>query len=230
MADRRVMVAMPSYDGRLDVDTLFTITDLQGACLQRGWGFGLTTSTATAPISVARSLMCQDFLRSDATDLFFIDADIACDRRSMIRMIEHPVDLVLGIYPERHPGRTYTLLGLDDGTHLERDPKHGLVEIQGAGCGFMRIRRVVLELMNAAYDEADDYYVPNMDIHVRMLFKTIIGKELTCSEDINFCLTWRKLGGQVWFDPDLTISHSGRASFSANFWKDFAVPNGLVTA
>lgn len=226
---RRALVCIPCYDGRVDINTLMAVHDFQSGCVQRGWGSGLTLCPNVAPISVARSHLCQEFLESDATDLFFLDADMGCERGAMVRMIEHPVDVVLASYPERHPHRSYTLLGLEDGS-FKKDLETGLVEIQGGPAGFMRIKRPVIELMMAARNTDDDYLVPNMDIHIPMLFKTIIGRSLTCSEDINFCRTWRSLGGKVWLDPDIKLTHSGRITYEANFWKDYAVPNGLAAA
>lgn len=228
MREHKVMVGIPSYDGRMDVNTLFTITNFQVECMQRGWGFGLTNACMISPISIARSVICRDFLRSSATDLFFIDADISCDPGYMSKMVQHPVDIVLGVYPERHLNGLYTVLGLHDGS-FKRDPETGLVEIQGGPAGFMRIRRHVIEMMTAMRDETKDYLGNDKSI-IPMIFETIIGSKLSCSEDINFCRRWRELGGTVWCDPDIDIHHTGRASFCSNFWKDFIVPKKLETA
>jgi hypothetical protein len=40
-------------------------------------------------------------------------------------------------------------------------------------------------------------------------------------EDMDFCLKWGEMGGQVWFDPDLTLHHIGKAKYSSNFWQSY---------
>jgi hypothetical protein len=224
--ERRIFVAMPSYDGRMDVNTCFTIAHFQFECATRGWGFALNTAVDVAPISVARSQLCMNFMATAATDLFFLDADVACQPGAMSRMVEHPVDYVLGVYPTRQMDHSYAVMGLEDG-RLTRDAEHGLVEIQAGPSGFMRVRRHVIEKMldNIHYD--DWFVIPAEGVRIPMLFKPIIGRKFTCSEDMYFGRRWRELGGKVWVDPELTLDHSGHANRSANFWKDYVLPNQL---
>lgn len=230
--ERRVIVAMPSYDGRMDVNTCFTISQFQQECDDRGWGFGLMFASYIAPIEVARSSLATDFLRVEvnghgATDMFFLDADVACDAKEMVKLVEHPVDFVFGVYAERHLNKTYTALALDSG--LKRDPDTGLVEMQGGTAGFMRLRRVVLETMMQHLDPNDCYRVATQDVKIPMLFKSTHTYKRTSSEDIGFGRRWRELGGRVWMDPDLNLEHTGRASFCSNFLKDYLLPNKLLS-
>lgn len=223
---RKVVVAMPSYDGRMDVNTCYTISQFQQKCDELGWGFGLIFATYMAPIEVARSNLCVDFLRSDFTDLFFLDADVACDAKEMVKLIEHPVDFVFGVYAERHLGKSYTALALDEG--LRRDPDTGLVEMQGGTAGFLRVRRHVIETMMQHLDPNDCFRVVNQDVKIPMLFKSTHTYKRTSSEDIGFGRRWRELGGKVWMDPDVNLEHTGRASFCSNFLNDYLLPNKLL--
>ena len=106
----------------------------------------------------------------------------------------------------------------------------GLVEINDGGTGFMCIKRSVIEKMIEAYPETE--YVKesallineNDDKRRWALFDTGIddGKRYL-SEDYMFCRRWQKLGGKVWLDPEVILTHMGTYAFEGQkFFKHTA--------
>ncbi len=49
------------------------------------------------------------------------------------------------------------------------------------------------------------------------VFQTGIGLDgKWWGEDYAFCHKWQALGGQIWIDPDILFTHSGRNSWTAS--------------
>ncbi|MFT8897805.1 MAG: hypothetical protein ABF968_12730 [Acetobacter sp.] len=113
---------------------------------------------------------------------------------------------------EQHPG---------DGTDT------GLVKAGYAGTGFMLISRQVVQRMIEAYPETrykridapvgqDNSAAVETDAYA--LFDCMIDPETGTylSEDFTFCKRWRDLGGEVWLDTGLKLSHTGASTFTGD--------------
>lgn len=151
-------------------------------------------------IDFARETMARDFLLSDYTDLVFIDDDIGWDVGGLLKMLTRDVDIVGAICPRRKdtPEWNVNLLRDAEGKRIEQD---GMLECAYIGTALMRIRRCVIERMKRCFDagyEGAGY----------------IG------EDAWFCREWRGMGGRIWAEPDITITHTGLKSWSGNYRRD----------
>lgn len=99
--------------------------------------------------------------------------------------------------------------------------KDGLIELEVAGTGFMCIKRHVIETMvekmpELKYKKEEGYLQNIQDDGTRWaLFDSEIDKErgYFLSEDYTFCRRWQRLGGQVWLDPTIKLTHWGTYAF-----------------
>lgn len=99
--------------------------------------------------------------------------------------------------------------------------QNGLVELEVAGTGFMCIKRHVIEKIIDAmpeikYKKEENYLQGIDDDGVRWaVFDSEIDKErgYFLSEDYTFCRRWQRLGGQVWLDPTIKLTHWGTYAF-----------------
>jgi hypothetical protein len=179
-------------------------------------------------ITRARNSLVNAFLKSDATHLMFIDADIRFRAEDILRMVEADVDVIGGIYPKKEINWDTVKRAMDNGVendHLKyytgsfvvnlvgyagevTVPVNEPVEIFNAGTGFLLIKRTVFEQL------ADK--VPEYRNDVRDLGNTMQGQEMIkeyfatsiepetgrlLSEDYHFCYIWRKHGGKVYAAP-----------------------------
>lgn len=216
MADaeqRHVWFAIPAYTGQVHLATMRCIITDMLALAQRGDKVTIFDESGNAMIGDCRALIVEQFLASDATDLVFIDSDVSWEAGALVRLVDHPVDFVAGIYPQRRDPIAYCVQWLQEHQDLPFDPKTGLIEVMGVPAGFMRMRRAMLERMIEQYTDTAFYceVAPNQTAHA-LFDPGRIGK-LKFGEDYSFCKRWRDIGGQVWIDPEIRMGHCGYKTF-----------------
>lgn len=232
LAAQRPMFATPCYGGTCTEPYLRSMLDLTRALLTLGVPHRVETMVNESLITRARNRLVQRFLASDATHLFFIDADLRFRAGDVIRLLAHDKPVVAGAYPakvvheDRLVGRTFDSVEelrratiqyvvnvvYEDEEAMARGEvrvRDGLVEAHDAGTGFLCIQRDVITRMVEAYPETR--YVPERsDEPAWALFDTSIdehGRYL--SEDYTFCRRWQRIGGTVWVDPTIVLDHVG---------------------
>jgi hypothetical protein len=111
----------------------------------------------------------------------------------------------------------------------------GIVPLQHLGTGFMLIKRSVIEKMmdafpNLKYDDDINVLTPEENKFLYALFDCEIHqlgpKKHYLSEDYMFCKRWTDIGGGVFADITISLTHTGTHSFAGNF----AIANNLVKA
>jgi hypothetical protein len=103
-----------------------------------------------------------------------------------------------------------------------------LVEVDTAGTGFMCIKRNVIERMikeipNLEYKKEPRFLISGKpdDGGRWAVFDTEIEGERYLSEDYLFCRRWQRLGGQVWLDPTILLTHWGTYAFEGREYFKF---------
>lgn len=224
---RYPMIGIPLYSGKIDVPLFHSLAAASSECMARGWQPPYVMfRTLDSVITRARNVTVAHFLtRTPCTDLVFVDGDIAWDPGSFARLLDHPVDLVAGVYPARGEPERYIVRPLEN--ELVVDQATGLMEVAGVGTGFMRMTRACAQRMtdvNADRWYLDDATAPGLKIHALFDFELVPnGPDALAdgstyfSEDYTFCRRWRALGEKVWIDPQLTLHHTGEKTFSGKF-------------
>ncbi|NVN02668.1 MULTISPECIES: hypothetical protein [Asaia] len=190
-----------------------------------------------AMISRARNtLVHQFYTRSDATHLLFVDADIGFPAEAPARLLAAGKDVIAGLYPikerfwdkgtqenlnrgESMETASLRYVGETDAMHSSWE-KGPLFRTHYAGTGFMMISRQAIAAMikhhpETAYRRIDTANGDQGSL-CHALFEGSIDQETGTylSEDFTFCKRWRDLGGEVWLDTSIPLTHAGRASFS----------------
>jgi hypothetical protein len=212
-AQRIVMFAMPCYNQQVWSTAMVSLYGAMHRITARGWGCGIECFGGHGGIHIIRNWFCQKFLESPCTDLFFIDSDIAADPDAYVKLIEHPVDVVLGLYRSRMNPEVYAFLG----ENLHRDPATGLVAIRSGPAGFLRIRRHVIEKMAAGLRDDEWSTMPLQDLRIPTIFDFKQRNGHYLGEDTNFFLKWEEMGGNTWIDPDIELSHWGATTYTSTF-------------
>lgn len=205
-----VMVAIPAYTGTIHLGTMRSLfTDLL-ALQARGDVWSLHDECGNALIADARALIVAQFLASEADTLVFIDSDVCWEAGALLRLIDAPVDMVAGIYPQRKDPINYCVKWQNK---PELWAENGLLEVDGVPAGFMKVSRNQLEKMVEQYSDSEFYVETAPNQKCWALFADYrIGKH-KMGEDYAFCKRWTEMGGKVWIDPEIKMGHIGYKTF-----------------
>lgn len=214
------MLAIPAYDGRLNINAAFTIAQLAMATKQYGFTMELAHISGSSIITRARNLLVSRFRASDCTDLLFVDSDINFKVDDVLRLLalSSDKDVVAGAYPRRGGALSY-FTDIDYGENGELVFVDGLLRVKRVGTGFMLIRRHVIDALVARHPEWR-YYVDTEKTHHYSVFDFMTTPDGYIGEDYLFCDRVREQGFNVYLDPDVNLGHYGNQEFTGDFRKE----------
>jgi hypothetical protein len=96
--------------------------------------------------------------------------------------------------------------------------ENGLIKVKHMATGFMMIRRDTLEKMMYAFPSTkytDDvgFLQGDQNKYAYALFDCGVEEGHYMSEDWMFCNRWRKMGGDVFYDIHVCLTHTGPEDF-----------------
>jgi len=217
---RRLMVAVPCYDGKINIDAAFQLAQLTHASAQYGFGLELAHIAGCSIITKARNALAHRFLMSDCTDLLFVDADINFKVADVLRILalSEDKDVVAGAYPRRAEDQKFFT-----DIHHPLEFADGLLRVERVGTGFMLIRRHVLETLEAAHPEWR-FWVNTEGAYHTAFFDFKATPEGYIGEDYLFCDRVRAAGFKVWIDPDINLGHFGSTEYTGHFGEQVVKP------
>jgi hypothetical protein len=170
---RRIFVGTPMYDGKCHSEFAFSIAQLTALCTQLGIELRFHFACHDALLAKARNGTVDEFLKSTADHLIFIDSDIGFDARDVVHLLalqalddgQRGFDVLAAPYPLKQLSWARVLLAAKAGL-ADEDPdalarySSGVaislasgnefavaspVEVTHAGSGFMMISRRTFE-------------------------------------------------------------------------------------
>ncbi|ABU44038.1 hypothetical protein PBCVNY2B_559R [Paramecium bursaria Chlorella virus NY2B] len=239
-----IYLAVPCY-GCLMMNTFAaSIIALQALCAQRGIQIYMDFVGNESLIERARNILVKRFLQSSGfTHFMFIDADIGFNPESVIRLLEFDKDVTSAVYPKKSINWEHVKqkiaaesqedirqMGLDFNINLTtpQSPINGFVKVLDVATGFLMMKREVLERMYKHYEK--ELYAVN-DIQGQdvkdyiAIFACMIDPETKrfLSEDYAFCRRYQQMGGDIWADISIPLSHSGTHVYSGDIRERFTM-------
>jgi len=180
------------------------------------------------------------------THLLFIDADIGFQPENVERLIRADKDIACGIYPRKciHWNQVIDAVNKDPNISEEQvafkalgynlnfeNPKqiqiqNGFCEVMEAATGMMLIKREVFAKMRKAYPEKkykSDQIINGQRYSSDNCYDFFgVGKlpwdkaERYLSEDYYFSRLWSKIGGKIWADVSMPLTHQGTMHFKGH--------------
>lgn len=100
--------------------------------------------------------------------------------------------------------------------------ENNLTEVRHVATGFMMIKRGVIEKMSEAFPHTkyiDDvnYLEEHENKYAYALFDCGVEDGHYLSEDWLFCNRWKKIGGKVYIDVSINLSHTGIEQYNGSF-------------
>jgi len=224
-----IFFATPCYGGMITDQYFLSMFKASQVLSQHNVSFRLTTLRNESLVTRARNILTAMFLATDATHLFFIDADIEFDAESVLRAIAMDKDIIAAAYPKKALPIQYALnFKYVDPVKRQVRIENGAVEVWDASTGFFCIKRNVFERMMVEYPDLhyknDSNIDPSLQKYCYAFFDTLIdrdenGDNRYLSEDYAFCRLWQKLGGEIWIDPNTKLNHVGSYTFEGDIGK-----------
>ena len=218
------MVGTPMYGGQCFDAYLLGVFDLQRECYDRRIPLSLHTIRNESLIPRARNRVLADFLKSACSHLIFVDADIGFTGRDALRLVAHDKPLVGATYAKKNRERyDPAFVPMASGVVVTEAE---LIEVECLPGGFVCVSRDMAQQMAGAYREYWYRDAAKGGEPVLDLFHTYIDPESRnmWSEDYAFCHRWRKIGGQVWLDPNIQLTHNGTTTFEGDPTSVFVNP------
>jgi hypothetical protein len=240
-----VLIATPCYNASMSVQFFESVMRAIPVAEAHNIGIHVTTISTESLITRARNMQAALVLNSpEISHLLFIDSDIGFPPEAILDLIDADYDVSACPYPRKSydfakfkhadtedMGECLSYIlnlfsATDDVTPTMSLPmyKKHFIKVNEAGTGFMCIKRGVLERMIIAYPELQhrlDTPVDGTGDVLYAFFDTMIepGTRRYLSEDYAFCRRFRDLGGEVFLNTRVNLTHSGHHLFKGDFVK-----------
>lgn len=165
-------------------------------------------------IDRSRNFCVDLFLKSNCNDLVFIDSDLEFDEDAILKLIEYDKDVVAGAYRYKKSEEEYTV-NLDFSRNNNcKEEETGLVYVEKAPTGLMRIKRKVFEDMIKEYEMIPDEQgiYSFFDTGMRYAPEDINW----WGEDTYFGKRFKEMGGIIMVAPNINFTHYGTEKFTGN--------------
>ena len=179
----KIFIGTPCYGGMLTADYFKSCMQLVALAASKKIELQFGTIGNESLITRARNTLVQLFMDGDYSHLLFIDADLAFNPESVIRMLEYDKDVVTGIYPRKTIDWIKVKKRLKENPNMSEDEllaaslqynlnvkdpnkillEKGFIEVLDGPTGFMLIKRNVFERMAEVYPELK--FVPDQHIN-----------------------------------------------------------------
>lgn len=210
LAGITLLIATPCHGGDVWHEYVISLARTQMILASYGVNVMLMILPGESVITKARNALASRFLKTNATHMLFVDADMGWEPDAVLRLLAsgRPLCGVAG----RRKCEPASYCALLDPAANVGDPSTGLIRAHSVGTGFMLISRDVLEAM--ALKEPDNFYIDyGSGEKLFNFFENRTHKSHFWSEDYIFCLKWQDCGGEVWVDPASRLKHLGQQVF-----------------
>lgn len=219
---RKLFIAIPCYDGKINVKLAYTIAQLMPKAMQLGISVDLAHLSGSSIITMARNSLVDEFLKSSCTELLFIDSDVIAKPDDILRLMAQSgdKDITAGAYPRRKKDRKFFMdLFYDENGDLEFDG--AMMRIKRVGTGFMLIRRNVIEHLAK---KAERYVGQDGVGTIASVFDFNLKDGFFVGEDYSFCDKATDEGFKVWLDVEISLPHIGQEEFTNDFYNEALIP------
>jgi len=219
---RTVLIAAPSYDGKVNVWHATALAETCKIGLSRNINVVVVYMSFDSLVQRARNDIFKLAYDNKIDDLVFIDCDQDWNPEDFFKMLSHDVSIVAAPVIKKSDDPQYNVKLLGD--YVVQD--NGLVEVDGVGTGFMRIRKDAIVKM---WNNSKEYKESHKSEPSRMVFQVEIIEGELWAEDMVFCYKWNKLGEKIYIDPTINCGHSGEKRWVGNFspWIKEAALRGI---
>ena len=203
---KKIYIATPSYEGKVNVDYLYSFAETIYLLKQSNVDVEYQVRKSSTLLPCERNILFEAFYQSGATHMLCVDADIGWNPADVGRMLDYNVDIVCATYRSRLNQNFVHVVS----TCSESD-KSGLITVDYVGMGFIMISRTAIEKMRNKYPE---YYYSQTNLGTfykqgYAFCDTELYQGMHWGEDYVFCRRARNAGNKIWLDKTIVLTHAG---------------------
>lgn len=204
---RKVLIATPAYDGRLDVWYTNSLVNTIRLAQANGIFIHPVFMSYDALIQRARNDLFGLMMEVNYSDMIFIDSDMEWNPEWIMELLAREEDVVGGTARKKTDAAEIYVAKTDDLTVHE----NGLIKCKGLGTGFVKIsRRAVQALWQASPEYTNEGKTRRMICDVQVVDGQLYSEDTVLFKKLN------DLGFDCWLDPKMTCNHIGTKKYVGN--------------
>lgn len=224
----RISVGLPLYDGKMDYRIAGCLLTEIAIAIQAGDELSVCMLGGCSDLARGRNQIVHEFLNSDCDRLVFLDADVTFEPGQLVKLAHYSEDVVGGAYRLKEDGpERYPIAFIPEHKFLQAN-EHGLLEVAMVPTGFLSLSKNAFKRFRDAYP-GREYQSRGVTQYAYFQIPYFEGALYT--EDSYFCKEWREMGGQVFMNPELTLTHwKGNIPFEGHIGNWLKKQAGLESA
>ena len=206
---KTVAVCLPLIDGKICWETMLRLRIEEYLLNQSDWRMDIIVVPGCSLPHIARNdcVFRALELEPKADVIMFIDGDMDWESGALVKMLAHDKEVIAAACPRKVTPIVWNVKWLDHKS-INREPGSGLIEVQTVGTAFMAIKREVFVRMAAALPHEYHYIRESAPGVTDTTKRTAFFESPTSwGEDSRFCYLFRQIGGKVFIDPTIRMTH-----------------------
>lgn len=218
----KVLLASPSYDGKFDVKFMESLTKTILAAQRYNIEITPLHLCYDSLVQRVRNNYFKIAYDNNFDVMFFIDADIGWYPEDFIKLVLSDKDMIGGGYRKKQDDEelyAFKVKGDTSDTFEIVPDEKGILEVNGLGCGFLKMSYNCIKKL---YENETNYYKNDTGVTKIICDCVVNDQKNFISEDIILGFKWQQLGGKVYIDTNIRLSHVGSKSYEGNVksWLD----------
>lgn len=204
---RKVLIATPAYDGRLDVWYTNSLVNTVRVAQANGIFIHPVFMSYDALIQRARNDLFALAVNGDYDDMIFIDSDMEWAPEWIMELLTREEDVVGGTARKKTDDEEiYVAKTQDISVH-----PNGLIKCEGLGTGFVKLsKKAFMAVWGISQEYENEGKLRRMVCDVQIVDGKLYSEDTVLFKKLN------SLGFDCWLDPKMTCVHIGTKKFYGN--------------
>jgi hypothetical protein len=206
----KVLIATPSYDGKLDAWYTNSLINTVVLGLQNEIVFQSVFMSYDALIQRSRNDLIGIAVDNDFDGILWIDSDMEWNPQWAIDLINLGKDVIgLPVIKKSIETESYNVKCKPENLIINKD---GLIKVESIGTGFLYLSKNAIKYL---WDNSEPYTHNN--VNRKWVFEVKVQDNDIISEDVLLCQKLRDGGFEVFIDSNKTCNHIGTLKYQGNF-------------
>jgi len=206
---KNILIATPTYDGKLDVWYVNALTNTIVLGLQNNIHFQPVYMSYDALIQRSRNDLIAVAVKNNFDGMLWVDADMEWHPQWAIDLVNSNKDAIgLPVIKKSITEESYNVKCAVENLVV----KDGLIEVESVGTGFYYLSKTAIDYL---WNNSEPYV--HYGKERRWVFEVKIQDNDIVSEDVLINFKLRAGGFNIFVDPSKTCNHIGHLKYQGNF-------------